>query len=79
LVCGLYRIVGKLLSADLDAEGNLHIVLKGSSRIWVEASARYLRQLNGKILKFDVRRWNSGGNNKRGKQRKTLQSFRPTI
>ena len=63
----MYRIVGKLLSADIDGEGNLHIILRGSDKFWVETSARYLRQLNGEVLKFDVRRWRSG--NKRKKMR----------
>lgn len=42
---GMFMILGKLLEADLDTEGNLHVILRNSDEFWAETAARYLRQL----------------------------------
>ena len=52
-----FRIIGKILDADLDAEGNLHVTLKNSNVFWAETAVKNLRQLKGRVLKFDVKEW----------------------
>lgn len=52
-----FRIIGKVLAADLDAEGNLHVALKNSNAFWAETAANRLRQLKGRVLKLDVNEW----------------------
>ena len=54
-----FRIIGKILEADLDAEGNLHVMLKNSNAFWAETAANKLRQLRGRVLKIDVKEWES--------------------
>ncbi len=54
-----FRIIGKVLAADLDAEGNLHITLKNSNAFWAETATNRLRQLKGQVLKLDVKEWKS--------------------
>ena len=56
-----YRILGRLVYIGLDGEGNLHITLKPSSRVWAEASARFLKSYEGSILKFKVEAWRNSG------------------
>jgi hypothetical protein len=52
-----FRIIGKILSADLDAEGNLHITLKNSNSFWANTAANRLRQLQGRVIKVDIKEW----------------------
>lgn len=52
-----FRIIGKIISADLDADGNLHIILKNSNQFWAETATNQLRKSKGLVLKFDVREW----------------------
>ena len=52
-----FRIIGKVISADLDAEGNLHITLKNSNQFWAETATNQLRQLKGRVVKIDVTEW----------------------
>jgi hypothetical protein len=52
-----FRIIGKVLAADLDAEGNLHVALRNSNAFWAETAANRLRQLKGRVLKLDVNEW----------------------
>ncbi|MCL2360101.1 hypothetical protein [Candidatus Bathycorpusculum sp.] len=52
-----FLIIGKVISADLDAEGNLHLTLKNSNRFWAETAVRQLRQLKGQVLEAEVKTW----------------------
>jgi len=52
-----FRIIGKVLDADLDGEGNLHISLKNSNAFWAETAASKLRFLKGRVIKLDVKEW----------------------
>ncbi|MDR0493224.1 MAG: hypothetical protein LBH74_06280 [Nitrososphaerota archaeon] len=52
-----FLIIGKVISADLDAEGNLHLTLKNSNRFWAETAVRQLRQLKGQVLEAEVKAW----------------------
>lgn len=52
-----FRIIGKMLYADLDAEGNLHVTLKNSNAFWAETAVKNLRKLKGRVLKLDVKEW----------------------
>lgn len=63
-----YRILGRLVYIGLDGEGNLHIMLKPSSRVWAEASARFLKSYEGSILKFKVEPWKNSGKRSEAKR-----------
>ncbi|MFA5571997.1 MAG: hypothetical protein GX799_05340 [Crenarchaeota archaeon] len=52
-----FRIIGKVISADLNAEGNLHITLKNSNQFWAETATRRLHQLKGKVIKTEINEW----------------------
>ena len=52
-----FLVIGKVLAADLDAEGNLHILLKNSNSFWAETAAKRLRQLEGRVIKLDIKEW----------------------
>ena len=52
-----FRIIGKIIDADLDAEGNLHITLKNSNTFWAETAVKNLRKLKGRVLKLDIKEW----------------------
>ena len=52
-----YMIVGKVVYAGLDAEGNVHIVLKNSSRAWAELAARFLKSVEGEVVRVKVSLW----------------------
>jgi len=52
-----FRIIGKIIAGDLDAEGNLHVILKNSNTFWAETAVKNLRQLKGRVLKLDIKEW----------------------
>lgn len=52
-----FVIIGKILSADLDAEGHLHLTLKNSSPFWAEIAANRLRQSKNQIIQATIREW----------------------
>jgi hypothetical protein len=52
-----FRIIGKIIDADLDAEGNLHVTLKNSNRFWAETAVKNLRRVRGRVLKIDAKEW----------------------
>jgi len=53
-----YMIVGKVVYGGLDGEGNVHIILKNSSQTWAELAARFLKSVEGKVVKVKVSLWN---------------------
>jgi hypothetical protein len=52
-----FLVIGKVLSADLDSEGNLHITLRNSNQFWAEIAAKHMRQLKGQIITVDIKAW----------------------
>jgi hypothetical protein len=52
-----FLVIGKVLSADLDADGTLHITLKNSNQFWAEIATKRLRQLQGQIIKAEIKTW----------------------
>jgi hypothetical protein len=52
-----FRIIGKVLEADLDAEGKLNLTIRNSNAFWAETAVRHLRQLKGRVIKIDVIEW----------------------
>jgi len=56
---GAYVIVGKVVYAGLDGEGNLHLVLKNSSQTWAELAVRYLKSVENRVVKVAVSLWNA--------------------
>lgn len=61
----VFRIIGKVLEVDLDAEGQLHLTLKNSNAFWAETAVRRLRQLKGRVLKLDVAEWEPKAENRK--------------
>lgn len=58
---GEYVIIGKVVYGDLDAEGNVHLILKNSSRDWAELAARFLKSFEGRVARVKVSPWRSNG------------------
>ena len=52
-----FLVIGKVLSADLDAAGNLHIILRNSDQFWAQIATKHLRQLQGQIIKAEIKTW----------------------
>jgi hypothetical protein len=52
-----FRIIGKVLAVDLDAEGNLHLILRHSNQYWSEHAAKHLRELINQIIEVEVKKW----------------------
>jgi len=52
-----FVIIGKILSADIDGEGSLHIILKNSNAYWAEYATKHLRGLTNQIIKADIKKW----------------------
>jgi hypothetical protein len=52
-----YMIVGKVIYSGLDAEGNVHLVLKNSDSAWAEAAVRFLKSVEGRVVKVNVSLW----------------------
>lgn len=52
-----YVIVGKVVYGGLDCEGNVHIVIRNSDPWWAEMAVRFLRSLEGRVVKVKVSEW----------------------
>jgi len=53
-----FEIIGKLLYAGLDGEGNIHIILKKKGDFWSRIAVRFLKGEENHILKFRIMPWN---------------------
>jgi|GEM_PF-3575239 len=51
------RVVGRLLSADLDGEGTVHIILGKDDPNWAATAVRMLRLYTGRVVVVGVRPW----------------------
>jgi hypothetical protein len=52
-----YMIVGKVVYSGLDAEGNVHLVLRNSNPVWAERAVAFLRTVEGRVVKLKVSMW----------------------
>ena len=52
-----FRLIGKVIAVDLDAEGNLHLILRSSNQYWSEYAAKRLRELSNQIIETEVKKW----------------------
>jgi hypothetical protein len=52
-----FRVIGKVIDANLDGEGNLNLTLRNSNEFWAETAVKRLRELKGQVLKFDIAEW----------------------
>jgi hypothetical protein len=50
-------IIGKILSADIDIDGNLHLTLKNSNTYWTEHAVKHLRKLTNQIIEANIKKW----------------------
>jgi len=53
-----FRIIGKVIAANLDAEGNLHLILRNSNQYWSEHATKQLRAFTNKTIETEVKKWN---------------------
>lgn len=54
-----YEIVGKILYAGFDAEGNIHLILKNNHKFWSNVAVNLLKTMEGNVVKMSVKPWNS--------------------
>jgi len=52
-----FVVIGKILWADLDVEGNLHLTLRNSNQFWAEIAANRLRQIQNQIIQATIKEW----------------------
>jgi hypothetical protein len=52
-----FKIIGKVIAVDLDAEGNLHLTLRHSNQYWSEHAAKHLRELTNQIIETEIKKW----------------------
>ncbi|MCW4008792.1 MAG: hypothetical protein NWF09_08930 [Candidatus Bathyarchaeota archaeon] len=57
----MFRLYGRVLAAELDAEGNIHIILENKNEYWTRKTIQYLKGNMNKKLTFAIRN-NRGGN-----------------
>jgi hypothetical protein len=61
IVFGKRDFRSKVVYGGLDAEGNVHLILKNSSRGWAELAARFLKSFEGGVVRVKVSPWRSNG------------------
>jgi len=54
-----YMIIGKVIYGGLDAEGNIHLVLKNSNKDWAELAVKFLKSVEGCVVKVRIAPWRS--------------------
>jgi len=52
-----YEIVGKIVYAGFDGEGNIHLIIRNSHRFWSRAAVSFLRTMEGSVVKMTVKPW----------------------
>ena len=50
-------IIGKVVYGGLDPDGNIHIILKNGDQMWTEIAARFLKSVEGNVVKVRVSLW----------------------
>jgi len=53
-----FEVIGRLVYAGLDCEGNIHIIIKKDDGFWRDVALRFLEGEVGRILKLRVTPWN---------------------
>ena len=60
-----FEIIGKIVYAGLDCDGNIHIVLKKDDGFWRDVAVRFLKGEENHIVKLRIMPWDhrraSGG------------------
>jgi len=52
-----FEIIGKIMYAGLDCEGNIHIVLKKESGFWRDIAIKFLEGEENHIVKLRIMPW----------------------
>ena len=53
-----FEIIGKIIYAGLDCEGNIHIVLKKDDGFWRDVAIKFLEGEEDHIVKLRIMPWN---------------------
>ena len=53
-----FEIIGKIIYAGLDCEGNIHIVLKKDDDFWRDVAIKFLEGEVSRIVKLRITPWN---------------------
>ena len=61
-----YEIVGKIVYAGFDAEGNIHLILKNNHKFWSKVAINLLKTMEGDVVKLAVKPWAGKGKSERG-------------
>ncbi|MEM2597214.1 MAG: hypothetical protein QXT50_00955 [Thermofilum sp.] len=69
---GSYTIIGKVIYGGLDAEGHVHLILKNSAPAWAELAARFLKSLEGNVVRVEVSAWDGS---RGGRQRRRFKAY----
>ena len=73
------RVVGRLLSADLDGEGRIHIVVGKDDPEWTATAVKMLRLYSGKLIVLGVRAWLPKPLQKRGLRHVAIRRNRKEV
>ena len=64
-----YEIVGKILYAGFDAEGNIHLILKNNHKFWSKVAINLLKTMEGGVVKLAVKPWTGKNRSERAGDR----------
>ena len=52
-----FEVIGKLVYAGIDCDGNIHIILKKNDAFWRNVAVRYLKTEENHIVKMRILPW----------------------
>jgi len=52
-----FEVVGKIIYAGLDCDGNIHLVLRKNNGFWRDVVARFLESEVNRIVKLRIMPW----------------------
>jgi len=52
-----FELIGEIIYAGLDCDGNIHLVLKNNSEFWREVAVKFLRSKENHIVKLRFMPW----------------------
>ncbi|MEM2612614.1 MAG: hypothetical protein QXO15_00110 [Nitrososphaerota archaeon] len=61
---GEFEIIGRIIYAGFDCDGNIHIILAKNDKFWAEMAIRFLKALEGEVVKISINNWCSREQNK---------------
>jgi len=56
-----YEIVGKIVYAGFDGEGNIHLIIRNSHKFWSKVAVNFLRTMEGDVVKLTIKPWTGKG------------------